>query len=92
MTITASEDAIREHGSSRPISSISGRWRLEHDADHDPPTWVVYPLSAPAEPWAQIRSSAVPTRAALWGWLVQAGIAEDDADLLTQRVRLEDLD
>jgi len=92
VTITASEDAIRDHGSTRPISLISGRWRLEHDSDQDPPTWVLYSLGAPSEPWAQIRPSAIPTRAALWGWLLQAGVSEDDADLLTQRLGPEDVD
>jgi hypothetical protein len=89
MTMTASEDAIREHAPTRAISSISGRWRLHHDSYQDPPTWVLHPLGVPSKPWAQIRSSAIRTRAALWGWLVQAGVAEDDADLLTQRLRLD---
>jgi hypothetical protein len=62
---------------------ISNEWRLEHAPAGDPAAWTLYTPNDSDRPLVKIPVGAIKTRAALWGWLVQAGVGEDDADRLS---------
>jgi len=63
-------------------SLISNEWRLELAPGQDPPAWILYTPNDSDCPFVRIPVGSVTTRAALWGWLVRAGVGEDDADRL----------
>jgi hypothetical protein len=69
-------------------SLISNEWRLEHTPAGERAAWVLYTPNDSDRPLVQIPVGAIKTRAALWGWLVQAGVGEDDADRLSAQAPL----
>ena len=69
-------------------SLISNEWRLEHEPARDPAAWMLYTPNDSDRPLVQIPVGAIKTRAALCGWLVEAGVGEDDADRLTAQAPL----
>jgi hypothetical protein len=72
------------------ISLISNAWRLEHAPGPDPAAWVLYTPSDSDTPFVQVPVRSITSRAALWGWLVQVGVGEDDADRLVAQAPLAD--
>jgi hypothetical protein len=63
---------------------FSGPWRLEFTPGLDP-LWILYRPPESQSPWAQDRVGVIRTRWALLAWLVEVGVDQLDAEILTQQ-------
>jgi hypothetical protein len=62
----------------------SGPWRLEFAPGLDP-LWILYRPLDSQKPWAQDLARVIKTRRALLAWLIEVGVDQLDAEILTQQ-------